>query len=556
MLQRIFALLALFTLSAAYLSYEHLRPWVTFNSEMLSCLAALLALASLSMGATLAKLPLRFVPLFALAAVPLLQYAGGIILFKGVALLHFAYLALFASMVVVGYNLCLQTESRQQYLQKFCWMLLLTGLLSSGIAIVQWLQLEQHFAYMMGLSSNRPYANFAQPNNFCTFAIMALLATLYLTERRHLPIALAALSALVLLFAIVLTQSRTAWITLPIIVAFWVYAQRRSNAFVQKRYLGLGLCLFVLLILALPTLNQLMNQQLGIAAIQTASAAARASAGHERLTMWQQMFAAMSQQPWLGYGWGRVAAAQAQVLSDIPLRIWFNSSHNLLLDVLVMNGLPLGGLIILFMSWWLWQLQKLARSPEASIALLMVVAILIHAMLEYPQRYAYFLLPMGFLLGVVQAHQAHLRQLTLPKYLPMITAICGLGLWGLIWRDYSLGINNIKAARVLDKQRLQLSAPQYDQPQLFIAPNRIYVLDQFAQTAQWVSLNPFVRVDDAQLKVYAELVVLAPSRKNLVKYAQLLAYNGHEQEAKRQLKHLYILYKVELPYNELLLRNR
>ena len=46
---------------------------------------------------------------------------------------------------------------------------------------------------------------------------------------------------------------------------------------------------------------------------------------------------------------------------------------------------------------------------------MMVCTVLIHAMLEFPQRYAYFLLTCGFLLGIIQAQTPILKGIVLNK---------------------------------------------------------------------------------------------------------------------------------------------
>ena len=79
-----------------------------------------------------------------------------------------------------------------------------------------------------------------------------------------------------------------------------------------------------------------------------------------------------------------------------------NSAHNLILEMLVWNGVVLGTAIIAYALWWLYQLCKQRGSIESVVALAAVGCVLIHAMFEFPQNYAYFLLPMGFLLGLVQ----------------------------------------------------------------------------------------------------------------------------------------------------------
>ncbi|WP_228731742.1 Wzy polymerase domain-containing protein, partial [Acinetobacter sp. Colony158] len=104
-----------------------------------------------------------------------------------------------------------------------------------------------------------------------------------------------------------------------------------------------------------------------------------------------------------GYGWGKTSLAQLTVFNLHPSHEWVTSGHNVLLDIIVWNGLPLGLLIIAYMACWILWLNQKAKTLESIIALLMVGAILIHALLEFPLRYAYFLFPFGFLLGFVQS---------------------------------------------------------------------------------------------------------------------------------------------------------
>lgn len=64
--------------------------------------------------------------------------------------------------------------------------------------------------------------------------------------------------------------------------------------------------------------------------------------------MWHQMLLAIKEQPLLGYGWNQVGVAQLSVYLDYPTTEWTEHSHNILLDLLIWNGIPLGILIIGF----------------------------------------------------------------------------------------------------------------------------------------------------------------------------------------------------------------
>lgn len=123
---------------------------------------------------------------------------------------------------------------------------------------------------------------------------------------------------------------------------------------------------------------------------------------------------------------------------SFTVQVWFNSAHNIVLDLLVWNGLPLGFLIIAYFAIWLFWLSKNAKDTISIVAILMVSAILMHAMLEFPQRYAYFLLPMGFLLGLIQAQTPNLNGVSLHRNIIRCVWLVSLIVLLLIWRDYKL----------------------------------------------------------------------------------------------------------------------
>ena len=161
---------------------------------------------------------------------------------------------------------------------------------------------------------------------------------------------------------------------------------------------------FVIAGYLLPYLTQFMTSHLDTGVAHTASIVQRAGSGHERLGMWMQILHAIAERPWFGYGWNQTSIAVVESIEFNTVQVWFNSAHNIVLDLLVWNGIPLSILIIGYLSLWLLWLNKTAKDSTSIIAILMVCAILIHAMLEFPQRYAYFLLPMGFLLGLTRKH--------------------------------------------------------------------------------------------------------------------------------------------------------
>ena len=127
----------------------------------------------------------------------------------------------------------------------------------------------------------------------------------------------------------------------------------------------------------------------------------RLSAGARALN-WQVCLSAIAQRPWFGFGWGQVAVAQQSALLLQPASgEYFAYAHNIILDMLLWNGVPLGGLLVLSFAVWLAGRLKRVATAEGAILSMAVGVFLVHSLLEYPHAYPYFLLPVGMMLGAL-----------------------------------------------------------------------------------------------------------------------------------------------------------
>ncbi|MEK5762023.1 PglL family O-oligosaccharyltransferase [Acinetobacter junii] len=537
-------LLAALLLSFAWLSPFHTYPWVTFSSELATFAAALtLFTLFLNRNIQIPKLQLYILPV---AFVPILQWSFGLVFDFSIALLSSVYLLGFWFMVVMGYNLSLQTDAREQLMQMACWLLLVIASVTSLMAMVQWLGLESSVYGIMQLKGNRPYANFGQPNNLSTFLVMGLMGGLYLYEKRKVSLWLLIPSSLILLFTIGLTQSRTAWIVCIFFFFYWIYKQHKNNPRFNFPKLLLWTALyFVIAGYLLPYLTQFMTSHLDTGVAHTASIVQRAGSGHERLGMWMQILHAIAERPWFGYGWNQTSIAVVESIEFNTVQVWFNSAHNIVLDLLVWNGIPLGVLIIGYLSLWLLWLNKTAKDSTSIIAIMMVCAILIHAMLEFPQRYAYFLLPMGFLLGLIQAQTPQLKGITIQKNVVRCVWLISVIVLLLIWRDYKL---------FQDNSRLIFKGKQPTEE--ILGSSRILLLTQFQKRLDWIALDPKTRFSEAQLSEFAEMVKNKATPYNLKKFAQVLVHNQQNNEAEKYLYILNRLYKKNVSLADIIELNQ
>ncbi|ENW84785.1 hypothetical protein F908_00387 [Acinetobacter sp. NIPH 284] len=526
--------------SFAWLSPFHTYPWVTFSSELATFAAALtLFTLFLNRNIQIPKLQLYILPV---AFVPLLQWSGGLVSDFSVALLSTAYLFGFWVMVVMGYNLSLQPNAREQLMKQVCWLLLIIASVTSLMAMVQWLGFESSVYGIMQLKGNRPYANFGQPNNLATFLIIGLMGALFLYEKHKASLWLLIPSSLSILFAICLTQSRTSLLVCIFICIYWVIKQYKNKPRLNFiKLFGWAATYFLIAGYLLPIIAQVMTTSVGEAVTHTASLAQRAGSGHERLGMWMQIIHAIGERPWFGYGWNQTSVAVVESIHFNTVQVWFNSAHNIVLDLLVWNGLPLGFLIIAYFAIWLFWLSKNAKDTISIVAILMVSAILMHAMLEFPQRYAYFLLPMGFLLGLIQAQTPNLNGVSLHRNIIRCVWLVSLIVLLLIWRDYKLFQENSK---LVFKQK-----PVSEE---ILGSSKILILTQFQQRLDWIALKPQTLMSDSDLSVIGEMVENKATPYNLKKYAQLLVYNHKLDEAEQQLFVLQQLYKQKISLAEIM----
>ncbi|OVN04548.1 hypothetical protein B4S19_09685, partial [Acinetobacter baumannii] len=197
-------------------------------------------------------------------------------------------------------------------------------------------------------------------------------------------------------------------------------------------------------------------------------------------------------------------------------------------------------IIAYFTCWFLW-LNQQAKETISIIAIMMVCTVLIHTMLEFPQRYAYFLLTCGFLLGIIQAQTPVLKGIVLNKQVLRLIWGVSLILLLAIWRDYNVYVTN---SNLLFKNK---------QPNAeVLGSNQIFVLTQFEQRLKWIEMKPETTLSDADLAVWGNFVKNKATPYNLRKYAQLLAYNGKVEQAEQQIFILQHLYRQQITLAELL----
>lgn len=535
------ALIAAILISLAWLMPVHYRPWVTYTGELYAFFA-LFALAAIFLKEKLIT-PVAGLPLLLLACVPFLHFLTGQVFFFSTAMMGFIFVFSFWLASVLGYNLSTGNYNREETFANLSYVFLASGTVTGIIALCQWTNLDATLPGMVNISGNqRPYANFAQPNNMATFLVMALMSCLYLYEKKKIQTKWLFACAAVIVMGVALSQSRTAWVAAIAIILYLAFYQYKGIIRLKWYYSTAWFIFFIACIVTFPLLSQLAAQAMDTDVVQSRDVVARATGDMSRLAIWQQMLTAIQAQPWFGYGWYQTSAAFVSISDTVQGPVWIRSAHNFIIDFLLWNGVIIGLPFLAYFGYLGYQLQRWVNTPESVIGILMIGAFVTHAMFEFPQHYAYFLLPVGFILGTVLAQNPKIKTITLPAFALQLTWGIGLVILLLIYRDYDVVVPKLGQSIRYEKQ-----------PEKITNEKPIYLLTEFNHRIAWIRLNPYskVKVSADQILEGEQMVLTYPTKYNLIKYAKLLAFNGYEVEAKHQLQRLKTIQKTEISYEEL-----
>ena len=427
--------------------------------------------------------PLTVFVLLSLATV-WVQWLAGLLLFHGDAFMVTLYLVGFWLAIYAGIHLA-QSPEGDSWMVGLATTILMAGVVTVGMMLVQWTQVYSLVVFVQetGIGA-RPFANLGQINHINTLLFMACCALMYLGDQKkiHMPVVFAGLAYLTLGMA--LTQSRTAWVQVGacIVYSCWM---TRSLTFSKNRYTYCLAALYFGWVLAMPAI---MN------GLQLAGAREVNVSGtlHDlRRYAWLAMGDAILKRPLAGWGWLQNASAQLAVaMNHPPLRYEFNYSHNLILDLLLWCGLPIGGILVALLA--LWGIKHLFVSERnVNFMMAMLMGIAVHCLLEYPFAYAYFLIPAGLIAGFVECQTPKFS--ALEPNPPFVMGIASAFLI-LFAKTGAEVISSIAADTALRTEAAKIGLPEkkYDPPKLV-------VLDQLGALLKFRSIEPRPKMTQEEL---------------------------------------------------------
>jgi len=502
--------------STPWLLPTHAAPWPSFYSELLMAVL-LLPVAAWVVCIARGRWSVDWLAVgFALAAsVPALQAFGGMFSFPGEATLVSLYLIGFALMLLVARRA--EEVAPSRLVDALFAGLAIAALCSTGLAIYQWLGLDSlGLMVLEPVIGGRPGANVGQPNNLSTLLVWGLVAIWWAHSRRQVGGAVVAVAAAFLLLGVMLTQSRTGWLAVGMLgIAAFVGRRVLRTSNQAPTWVALALW-FLALILAFEPLSHFLLHEPAL------SLGDQLVAG-KRPAIWKMALEASTQRPWLGYGWNQSIQAHVAMAAEFPLRTTVQNAHNLVLDLMLWNGLPLATLMVGGFGFWSYRVLRGGLTTERALLLLALSVLLLHAMLELPHMYAFFLLPAAVMMGTLGALAPSPAAVKIPRVAVGLLVLLIAGVLILMFDEYrrieASGLNALKRAARIAK----------------VAPNvepDVKVLRSLQDALLALRTEPRRGMSAEELDSLRRAFTRYPGDAGLLKYALSAALNGRANEAR------------------------
>ena len=412
--------------------------------------------------------------------------------------------------------------------------LIVGGLFAVFCQVVQLFHMEPKFspfvvAYNIEIE-RRPFGNMAQANHLATYIAFATAGALYLVQTRRLPVIVWLVLSAIFSAGLALTVSRGPWLQMGVIVVggFWMaFIQGRSTraddpdgpaSRVARNKTRAWLIPIVLLVLffvvnaAIRWANLRFQLELGQSAAERMQDANQIA---PRLALWKYGWTMFLTHPLLGVGWGEFPLHQFEFVGELGGVEIANNSHDIFIDLLAKTGL-LGMAIVLFsVVCWLVRVLRAPHTPARIFALSLLGVLMMHALVEYPQQYMFFLMPAMLIFGLLETRPVRWVSRSFSYGLYVVLVVLGLASLYPILRDY-----NRSEVLYYGSQ----PAEQYREDPSFL----------FRAWGEYgaATLLPMNSQDLAtKLAMHRQALALLPGETVLRRYAVLQALAGQSQDA-------------------------
>lgn len=298
-------------------------------------------------------------------------------------------------LLCIWVDMWVQADRVHQLTQAVMACVLIAGLLEALGIWMQMLQIQDWLSPWLNMSASFPrHGGFiSQTNLAATLMVCALVSLVFCfpsnDEGAAQPSAWRLAAMVFLMLAIYGTNSRTGYLEVLVISGLLALLRKRLHV----SWVWVAMVVWLMLVIAV---GEVIGGSMGLLAsqqLQESSDAVKGSSAH-RLRILADMWQLIKAHPFVGVGWRQLQVNGVLTPTiDDPA----DHAHNLFVQIQVELGLP-GTLSLLALIAYVllknkpWQ----GLSAERAAMMCVVIALLIHSMLEYPLWHALFLFLFGF----------------------------------------------------------------------------------------------------------------------------------------------------------------
>lgn len=526
-----------------FLVSVHREPLVSFCNEFAAAALWIAVMALLSLMPRIApQVALPRVAWVPASLLLVIVVQTGVMTLNNPAIVHvtLTYLCVATLLTYTGYRL----RSLPELTAVVAWAALAGGLCSITIELIQGCAPTiAQGGHMMwaGLidprSNGRLYGNLAQPNHLSSYLAWALAGVLYLQDRSTVNRASATVFSLLILAGMVATGSRTA----PVQVALsgmifglvcWRRAAELPGMKLRQQERRLAFVLPVALLLAYFVLYALLGWldhhywHLGIGEHDMTRLTSVGLDSHWQL--WRYGWQMFLQTPWLGGGWGNFPGWEYAHLELFGTVDAAGSAHDIVIDLLAQTGVVGSALVLIGLATWAVRARLWQCNGQRAFWLCMLGAVLLHALVEYPLNYTYFLFPAAFALGVLET--APVRRSGARTASVLCTVMVPPILAGLLL----FACDDIKLDRLFNAPNLLAVFPAYWNDQALL-------LNRYGSYAVASGMSVNAEHPEARLELQHDAIALMPTAAVISNDVVALALLGRDAEALDEVKRMQLL---------------
>ncbi len=452
--KRVLGVLSLF-LVAAFLFPVHNYPYRSFFNELLpvaGVMAGLIYLAALPQGRI--RLPATLVVPVGLIIVIALQTFNGLLLYPIDALFPILTLLGFSVALILGATLSESGPGWPALSFALAWTFIVSCLVSLVCQHLQIFNLDAS-PWVTPITSYgflRPFANLGQPNLLALLFSLSIASVWYLYLMRQLRGAPALFMIVLLLWGSALTQSRILWIIYPVfVVLFW--KQPPNTRPISRMALIFLVALFAVMVFFAPLLIQYMGQNAD-------NLLHRAGQTSVRLTLWKQAWSFSLLHPWFGAGWYQFGAEQIRYAQFFNAVEYADNAHNIVLNFADEIGWPLTVLIFSAAAYWFYVCcVRRWSSVQVRFLSLILIATMLHSMVEYPLWYGFFSVPFALVVGALHQERLGCKEGRISRPFVVLVALLTVAVTVFVCVDTVRAIQAFKSLDE-DQQPTRISQPE------------------------------------------------------------------------------------------------